>query len=310
MRVERIHELIGKTPVVRLQKMHPHDGVSIWLKLEWFNPGGSVKDRIALNMIEGAEREGLIRPGDTLIEPTSGNTGIGLALVAAAKGYRLIIVMPDTLSIERRKILRGYGAQLILTDGSQGMKKAIEVARNLQEQHGYFMPMQFDNLHNPAIHHQATAEEIIADFEHLDVFVAGVGTGGTITGAGQRLKAHYPRLSIKAVEPEDSAILSGKAPGSHKIQGIGAGFIPRILDTTIYDEILTVSNDEAFMTARALATQEGIFAGISTGANVAAALRVARRLKAGQILTVSPSNAERYLSTALFEHLDDTQKKG
>lgn len=301
MRVERIHELIGNTPVVKLQNLPAQGSASVWLKLEWFNPGGSVKDRIARNMIEGAEREGHIKPGDTIIEPTSGNTGIGLALVAAAKGYRLIIVMPDTLSIERRKILRGYGAELILTDGAQGMKKAIAVAQELQTKHGYFMPMQFDNPHNPAIHYQTTADEIIADFKQLDVFVAGVGTGGTITGVGQRLKAHYPKLSVKAVEPEDSAVLSGKEPGSHKIQGIGAGFIPNILDTTIYDEVLTVSNEEAFKTARDLAAQEGIFAGISTGANVAAALRLAKRLKTGHILTVSPSNAERYLSTALFD---------
>ncbi len=297
-----IHELIGNTPVVRLSSLTKGMRPKVYLKLEWFNPGGSVKDRIALSMIEDAEKSGHLTPGSTIIEPTSGNTGIGLALIAASKGYKLVIVMPDTVSIERRKILRGYGASLLLTDGEKGMKGAIATAQSLKEKHGYFMPMQFDNPANPAIHEKTTAQEIINDFETLDYFVAGVGTGGTLTGVGKRLIAHYPSISIKAVEPAQSAVLSGKAPGPHKIQGIGAGFVPNILDTTVYNDIIRVSDEEAFETARRLAKEEGIFAGISTGANVAAALKIARSLCGDvNILTVSPSNAERYLSTQLFE---------
>lgn len=297
-----IHDLIGNTPVVRLSSLTKGMRPKVYLKLEWFNPGGSVKDRIALSMIEDAEKSNHLTPGSTIIEPTSGNTGIGLALIAASKGYKLVIVMPDTVSVERRKILRGYGARLILTDGEKGMKGAIATAQSLKEKHGYFMPMQFDNPANPAIHEKTTAQEIINDFETLDYFVAGVGTGGTLTGVGKRLIAHYPSISIKAVEPDQSAVLSGKAPGPHKIQGIGAGFVPNILDTTVYNDIIRVSDEEAFETARRLAKEEGIFAGISTGANVAAALKIARSLCGDvNILTVSPSNAERYLSTQLFE---------
>ncbi len=296
----QIHELIGNTPVVKLNRI-TKTNQNVYLKLEWYNPGGSVKDRIALSMIEAAEKEGKITPGDTIIEPTSGNTGIGLALVCASKGYHLIITMPDTLSIERRKILQGYGAQLLLTDGTKGMKAAIEKAKTLSEEHGYFMPMQFDNANNPKIHHEQTSLEIINDFESLNHFVAGVGTGGTITGVGSKLKNHYNNISIHAVEPEDSAVLSGKAPGPHKIQGIGAGFVPHILDTNIYDVVHTISNDDALKMARRLAQEEGIFAGISTGANVAAALKVAEKHPEDSVLTVSPSNGERYLSTDLFK---------
>jgi len=297
-----IHELIGNTPIVKLNKITKDIDASLYLKLEWFNPGGSVKDRIALSMLESAEKENLIKPGDTIIEPTSGNTGIGLALMAASKGYKLIITMPDTLSIERQKILKGYGAELILTDGTKGMNEAIAVATNLAKKYGYFMPMQFENLNNPKIHMETTAKEIIKDFETLDAFVVGVGTGGTITGTGSILKDHYPNISIKAVEPIASNVLSGGQPGPHKIQGIGAGFVPKILNTSIYDEVLEVNDEEAFDMAHKLAKVEGLFVGISTGANVAAALKVAKRLKKGQnVLTISPSNAERYLSTALFE---------
>ncbi len=302
MIVNKMHQLIGNTPVVKLNRLTKDLKANVYVKLEWFNPGGSIKDRIAKSMIEAAEHEGLLKKGDTIIEPTSGNTGIGLAMVAASKGYKLIITMPDTLSVERQKILKGYGAELILTDGSKGMKAAIEQAKALSEKHGYFMPMQFDNINNPKAHMHYTAKEIINDFETLDYFVVGIGTGGTITGAGSILKEHYKDLSIKAVEPSDSAVLSNQSPGPHKIQGIGAGFIPSILDQSIYDEVITITNEEAFEMARTLAKEEGIFAGISTGANVKAALKVAKQLnKEATILTVSPSNAERYLSTDLFK---------
>ncbi|MFW5913519.1 MAG: cysteine synthase A [Bacillota bacterium] len=302
MPYQGIHELIGNTPIVKLNKITDGLKSDIYLKLEWYNPGGSVKDRIALNMIEDAEEKGLIKPGDTIIEPTSGNTGIGLALVAASKGYRLIVTMPDSLSIERRKILKGYGAEPILTDGKKGMKESIRKAKALAEEHGYFMPMQFDNPANPEAHQKTTAKEIMRSFKTLDAFVAGVDTGGTLSGVGTSLKKHYDQIQIVAVEPEDSAVLSGSEPGPHKIQGIGAGFIPSVLDTSLIDTIETIGNEEAMETARKLAKEEGLFVGISTGANVAAALKIARRSKAGStILTVSPSNAERYLSTDLFK---------
>ncbi|MFU8785929.1 MAG: cysteine synthase A [Candidatus Izemoplasmataceae bacterium] len=302
MIVNHIHELIGNTPIVKLNKLTKGLSASIYLKLEWFNPGGSVKDRIALSMIDAAIEEGLLKDGMTIIEPTSGNTGIGLALVAAAKGFPLIITMPDTLSIERRKILEGYGAKLILTDGTKGMKEAIRIAKELADENNYFMPMQFDNINNPKIHMRTTAEEIKSDFNSLDYLVVGVGTGGTITGTGSILKSHYKNLTITAVEPKDSPILSGGSPGPHKIQGIGAGFIPNILDTSIYSDVITITNDEAFETARRLAKEEGLFVGISTGANVAAALKIAHSINEPvTILTFSPSNAERYLSTDLFK---------
>lgn len=304
MKVNHIYDLIGKTPVVKLSHLTKDLESDVYVKLEWFNPGGSVKDRIAKSMIEAAEKEGLLKQGQTIIEPTSGNTGIGLALVAAAKGYPLIITMPDTLSIERRKILEGYGAKLILTDGKKGMKEAIKIAENLAKENNYFMPMQFDNLNNPKAHMHTTALEIIEDFDHLDYLVVGVGTGGTITGTGTILKDHYKNLKITAVEPKDSAVLSGKDPGPHKIQGIGAGFIPNILDQSIYTDVITVSNDEAFETARLLAKKEGLFVGISSGANVCAALKIAKTIKEPlTILTFSPSNAERYLSTELFKDI-------
>jgi len=297
-----IHDTIGNTPIVKLNRIAKDLKSDIYLKLEWFNPGGSVKDRIAKEMIEEAEKKGEIKPGDTIIEPTSGNTGIGLALVCASKGYNLIVTMPDTLSIERQKILKGYGAKLILTDGKKGMKASIETAEVLAEKHGYFMPMQFSNPANPNAHRKNTALEIIEDFASLDAFIAGVGTGGTLTGVGETLKSHYDTIDIVAVEPDDSAILSGSAPGPHKIQGIGAGFVPEVLNTELYSAILRVTNEEAFETARLLAMKEGLFVGISTGANVAAAIKYAKANEnVKTILTVSPSNAERYLSTDLFK---------
>ncbi len=300
MILDHIHETIGNTPTVKLNRLGEDLAADIYLKLEWFNPGGSVKDRIALSMIEAAEADGRLAPGDTLIEPTSGNTGIGLAMVAASKGYRLVITMPDTVSTERRQIMKAHGAELVLTDGAKGMKGAIERANILKEAHGYFMPMQFDNPANPKIHARTTAEEILADFTDLDAFVAGVGTGGTITGVGERLKASYQDVEVVAVEPAAAPVLSGGDPGPHKLQGIGAGFIPTILNTDIYDRVLSVDHEDAFRTARRLAEEEGVLAGISTGANVFAALQVARR-RGGTVLTISPSNGERYLSTELFD---------
>ncbi len=298
-----VYDMIGNTPIIKLNKLTETQQADIYLKLEWYNPGGSVKDRIAFNMIVEAEKEGILKSGDTIIEPTSGNTGIGIAMIGAAKGYKTILTMPDSLSIERRKILTGYGAELILTPASEGMKGSIKIAEELVEKHGYFMPMQFKNLNNPKAHMKTTAQEIIQDLPDLNHFVAGVGTGGTITGVGKILKEYNQNVIINAVEPKGSSVLSGNSPGPHKIQGIGAGFIPEILDTEVYDSIIQVDDDEAFEMARKLAKSQGLFVGISTGANVAAALKIAENVnKEKKILTVSPSNAERYLSTELFNN--------
>jgi cysteine synthase len=302
-----ITELIGNTPLVRLNKVAAGLGAEVLVKLEFQNPGGSVKDRIALNMIAAAESAGLIGPNTILIEPTSGNTGIGLAMVAAAKGYRCTLVMPDTMSIERRKLLRAFGAELILTPGNEGMRGAIRLATEMTASDSrYFMPQQFENPANPEIHRRTTAEEIWRDTDgKLDIFVAGVGTGGTITGVGQVLKPRLPGLRIVAVEPADSPVLSGGKPGQHKIQGIGAGFIPGVMDMSLVDEIVKVTNDEALATARRLPVEEGILVGISSGAAIYAALEVARRPgSAGtRIVVIAPSYGERYLSTALFADL-------
>jgi cysteine synthase A len=275
----------------------------VYLKLEFMNPGSSVKDRIALAMIEAAEQDGNLKEGDTIVEPTSGNTGIGLAMVAAAKGYKTVLVMPDTMSLERRNLLRAYGAELVLTPGPEGMKGAIAKAEELSKENGYFMPQQFENQANPEVHRRTTGKEILAQFpDGLDGFVSGIGTGGTITGAGEVLKEKYPDIKIYAVEPTDSPILSGGKPGPHKIQGIGAGFVPGTLSTDIYDEVLTVTNDEAFEYARRAAREEGILGGISSGAAISAALKVAKKLGKGKkVLAVIPSNGERYLSTALYK---------
>jgi cysteine synthase A len=302
-----ITETIGDTPLVRLDRLVKQKGLSaeILLKLEFFNPISSVKDRIGVNMIDAMEADGTLKPGGTLIEPTSGNTGIALAFVAAARGYRLILVMPETMSLERRKMLAFLGAQLELTPGPQGMKGAIARAEELKREiPGAIIPQQFQNPHNPEIHRQTTAEEIWNDTAgQLDVFISAVGTGGTITGVGEVLKPRLPNLKVIAVEPEDSPVLSGGQPGPHKIQGIGAGFVPDILDRSVIDEVLTVSNQTAFDTARLLARTEGIPGGISTGANVAAALEVAARpgMEGKRIVTVACSFAERYISSALFE---------
>ena len=304
--VQSITELIGDTPLVRLNRLVPEDSAEIYVKLEYQNPGASVKDRIAISMIEVAEEQGLIKPGDTIIEPTSGNTGIGLALVAAAKGYKAILVMPETMSIERRNLLRAYGAELVLTPGSEGMNGAVRKAEELvKENPSYFLPQQFKNQANVKVHRETTGPEIVEAIQahdgKLDAFVAGIGTGGTISGTGEVLKKHFPDIEIFAVEPSASPILSGGAPGPHKIQGIGANFIPEILNRDIYDEIITIDNDDAFEYARRAAKEEGILCGISSGAAIYAALQVAKKLGKGKrVVAIVPSNGERYLSTPLF----------
>jgi len=304
-----ITETIGNTPLVRLNRLPKENGVDaeILLKLEFFNPISSVKDRIGVSMIDAMEASGRIERGATLIEPTSGNTGIALAFVAAARGYRLILVMPETMSVERRKMLAYLGAELELTPGPQGMKGAIARAEELlKEIPGSVIPQQFKNPANPEIHRRTTAEEIWNDTNgQFDAFVAGVGTGGTITGVAQVIKPRLPDMKVFAVEPEDSPVLSGGQPGPHKIQGIGAGFVPDVLDRSLIDGVITIGNQTAFDMARQLAKLEGIPGGISTGANVAAALEIAARpeFKGKRIITVAPSFAERYLSTALFEGL-------
>lgn len=308
--VQSVTELIGDTPLVRLNRVVPEGSAEVYVKLEFQNPGASVKDRIAISMIEAAEAEGRLKPGDTIIEPTSGNTGIGLAMVAAAKGYKAILVMPETMSLERRNLLRAYGAQLVLTPGAEGMKGAIKRAEEiLAENPGYFMPQQFKNQANVKIHIETTGPEIVEAINNhdgkLDAFVAGIGTGGTITGAGKVLREHFPHIKIYAVEPAASPVLSGGKPGPHKIQGIGAGFVPDILNTSIYDAVIPVENDDAFATARRVAREEGILGGISSGAAIFAALKVAKELGPGKrVVAVVPSNGERYLSTPLYQFED------
>jgi len=300
-----ITELIGRTPLVRLNRIARGVEATVLGKLESMNPAGSVKDRIGLAMIEAAERDGKITPGlSVIVEPTSGNTGIALAFVCAAKGYRLILTMPETMSVERRSLLRAYGAELVLTPGTEGMRGAIETANRIAaETEGAFVPQQFDNPANPEVHRRTTAEEIWEDTGgEIDVLVAAIGTGGSITGVGEVLRERRPGLRTVAVEPEDSPVLSGGPPGPHKIQGIGAGFVPKVLNTSVYDEVITCSADDAFETARRLAREEGILVGISAGANVWAALQVAGRPEnAGRtIVTFLCDTGERYLTTALF----------
>lgn len=300
---ENIAGIIGQTPIVKLKQEENTESADIYVKLEFMNPGSSVKDRIALAMIEAAEEQGALKTGDTIIEPTSGNTGIGLAMVAAAKGYKLVVVMPDTMSQERRNLLRAYGATLILTPGADGMKGAIKKAEQLKEENGYFMPQQFSNEANPEVHARTTGKEIVEQMsDGLDAFISGIGTGGTITGAGKVLKEHFKDVKIYAVEPEDSPVLSGGNPGPHKIQGLGAGFVPEILNTEIYDEVIKISNKKAFATSRELAKSDGILGGISAGAAVAAARKVAKQLGKGKkVLAIFPDNGERYLSTPLYQ---------
>jgi cysteine synthase len=297
-------ELIGQTPVVRLNRLVGRDDAEVWAKLESFNLGGSVKDRICLAMVEAAERDGRLKPGDTIIEPTSGNTGIGLALVAAVKGYGLVLTMPDTMSEERRSLLAAYGARLVLTPDTRGMHGAIAKAQELVHQNPrYFMPQQFSNRANPEIHHSTTGPELAEQLERIDAFVAGVGTGGTITGVGRYLRERFDgRPLIVAIEPKSSPVLSGGEPGFHKIQGIGAGFVPENLDTRIYDEIIAVGDEEATLYSRRLAREEGLLVGISSGAACCAALQIAKRLGRGKIVaTVFCDTGERYLTTDLFQ---------
>lgn len=301
---QNITELVGNTPIVKLNRIVPEGAADVYVKLEAFNPGSSVKDRIALAMIEAAEAAGTIKPGDTIVEPTSGNTGIGLAWVGSAKGYNVIIVMPETMSIERRKIIQAYGAELVLTPGSEGMKGAIAKAEEIVAERGAFLPLQFNNPANPAIHESTTGVEIVNAFgpTGLDAFVSGVGTGGTVSGVSHTLKKANSAIKIYAVEADESAILSGEKPGPHKIQGISAGFIPETLDTKSYDGIVRVSSDDAILTGRSIGAKEGFLAGISSGAAIHAAIEVAKELGAGKkVLAILPDNGERYLSTALYD---------
>lgn len=300
-------ELIGRTPLLEVKRVEEKHSLQarLLVKLEYFNPAGSVKDRIGLAMIRDAEERGLIKPGATLIEPTSGNTGIGLASVAASRGYKLILTMPETMSVERRNILKAYGAQVVLTDGSKGMSGAIAKAKELVEEiPGAFLPGQFDNPANPRAHYETTGPEIWEDTDgQVDYFLAGVGTGGTLTGTGRYLKEKNPNLKLIAIEPATSPVLSEGHGGSHKIQGIGAGFVPKVLDTKLYDEIITVDNEKPFETAKELAHLEGILVGISSGAALYAALQVAQRPEAEgkTIVALLPDSGDRYYSTALFE---------
>lgn len=297
-----VSDLVGQTPIVKLNRLVEENSAEVYLKLEYMNPGSSVKDRIALAMIEAAEDAGTLKEGDTIIEPTSGNTGIGLAMIAAAKGYKSVLVMPETMSMERRNLLRAYGADLVLTPGPEGMGGAIRKAEELAKENGYFMPQQFKNEANPEVHRRTTGKEIVEQMDQLDGFVSGIGTGGTITGAGSVLREKFENIKIYAVEPTDSPVLSGGKPGPHKIQGIGAGFIPDILNTGIYDEVIQVTNDQAFEYARRAAKEEGILGGISSGAAIFAALKVAKELGKGKkVLAIIPSNGERYLSTPLYQ---------
>ena len=305
--VENITQIIGNTPVVKLRNVVDEDAADIYVKLEYQNPGGSVKDRIALAMIEKAEKEGKIKPGDTIVEPTSGNTGIGLAFVCAAKGYKAVFTMPETMSSERRNLLKAYGAELVLTPGSEAMKGAIKKAKELKEKHGYFEPQQFENPANPEVHALTTGPELVEQFEgkQIDAFLAGVGTGGTLSGVGKVLKEKYPNVEIVAIEPEGSPVLSGGEPGPHKLQGLGAGFVPDTLNTNIYDSIIKVGNETAMETSRRVAKEEGILAGISSGAAIYAAIEKAKELGKGKtVVTVLPSNGERYLSTPLYSFDD------
>jgi cysteine synthase A len=306
---DNVTELIGNTPLVRLRRISKESGADVVAKLEFANPGGSVKDRIGLAMIEAAEREGKIKPDTVILEPTSGNTGIALALVCAARGYKCTLVMPETMSKERRMLLKAYGADLVLTSGSEGMPGAIRKAEEMAaaDEH-YFVPQQFENPANPEVHRRTTAEEIWRDSDgKVDVIVAGIGTGGTITGIGEVIKEHKPDARCVGVEPDGSPVLSGGQRGPHALQGIGAGFVPKVLNTKIYDEIVRVTNDDAFASARRVAREEGLLVGISSGAAIWAAEQVARQAenRGKMIVVIVPSNGERYLSTALFADLAD-----
>jgi cysteine synthase A len=306
-RVEHVYELIGHTPVVRLNRIVPEDAAAVYVKLESANPGGSVKDRIALSIIEDAEAKGLLKPGQTILEATSGNTGIGLALVAAAKGYRIILVMPDTMTLERRSLLKAYGAELLLTPGAEGMKGAVEKAEALAaaEPGTYFLARQFENPANPAVHRRTTALELLEQVPELDAFVAGVGTGGTVTGVGEVLAERKPGVLVVAVEPETSPLLTKGVAGPNKIQGIGANFVPPVLNRSAYQRVEDVSFEDALATARLLTRKEALFSGISTGAIVHAAIKVAKELGKGKtVVAVLCDTGERYLSHPLYAEID------
>ena len=302
-------QLVGNTPLVRINKLNEGSGATVLAKLEFYNPANSVKDRIGVSIIDAAERDGALKPGGTIVEATSGNTGIALAFVGAARGYKVVLTMPETMSKERRALLRAYGAELVLTPGPEGMKGAVEAANKIAEERpGSVLARQFANAANPEVHRNTTAEEIWADTDgEIDIFVAGIGTGGTITGVGEVLKARKPGVQIIAVEPAESPILNGGQPGPHKIQGLGANFVPEILNTEIYDEVIDIDSETAIATARAAARQEGLLVGISSGAAIAAAVQVAKRPEnAGKtIVTVIPSFGERYLSSILYADLMD-----
>ncbi|KXT74013.1 Cysteine synthase [Streptococcus sp. DD10] len=299
-----ITELIGQTPIVKLNRLVPEDAAEVYVKLEAFNPGSSVKDRIALSMIEKAEADGLLKEGDTIVEATSGNTGIGLSWVGAAKGYKVVIVMPETMSVERRKIIQAYGAELVLTPGSEGMKGAIAKAQAIAAERNGFLPLQFNNPANPEVHERTTGQEILEAFgtDGLDAFVAGVGTGGTVSGVSHALKQANTDIKVYAVEADESAILSGEKPGPHKIQGISAGFIPDTLDTDSYDGVIRVTSEQALQLGRNIGGAEGFLVGISSAASIYGAIELAKKLGKGKkVLALTPDNGERYLSTALYE---------
>lgn len=295
-------ELVGNTPILKVNNLIGEDAAEVYVKLEKFNPGGSVKDRAALGMIERAEQEGILKPGDVIVEPTSGNTGVAIAMIGRLKGYKVIITMPETMSKERRDAIRAYGAELVLTEGAKGMKGAIDKAEELVVEHGYFMPQQFLNRANPEKHYETTAVEILNDIPDLDAFVAGVGTGGTISGIGKKIRELKSDVHIIAVEPSKSQVLSGGQPGPHKIQGIGAGFVPEIYDKDVVSEVIPVSDENAFATAKEYASNEGILVGISTGAALYAGIEVAKKLGKGKkVLVIAPDGGEKYFSTGLYE---------
>ena len=300
---DKVLDLIGGTPILKVNKLIKEENIAdVYVKLEKFNPGGSVKDRAALGMIEKAEKEGKLKPGTVIVEPTSGNTGIGLAFVGKQKGYKVIIVMPETMSKERRDLIKAFGAELVLTEGAKGMKGAIEKAIEIGSEDGYFIPQQFENIANPEKHYATTAEEIYKDIPDLDAIVAGVGSGGTIVGVSKNLKKKNPQIKAYAVEPDSSPVLSGGTPGSHKIQGIGAGFVPGIYDAEAVDEVIRVKDEDAFKTAKAFADEEGILVGISSGAAIYGAIELAKKLGKGKkVLAVAPDGGEKYISMGLYD---------
>ncbi|WP_299995003.1 cysteine synthase A [uncultured Clostridium sp.] len=295
-------ELIGKTPILKVRNMISEDSADVYVKLEKFNLGGSIKDRAALGMIERAEKDGVLKEGSVIVEPTSGNTGIALAMIGRVKGYKVIIVMPETMSKERRDLIKAYGAELVLTEGAKGMRGAIERATQMVNEHGYFMPQQFENIANPEKHYETTAEEIYEDINDLDVFVAGVGTGGTITGIGKKLKEKINGIEIVAVEPSNSQVIAGNKPGAHKIQGIGAGFVPQNYNGEYVDKVIAVSDDNAIKTAVDFSKNEGVLVGISSGAAIYAAMEIAKRIGKGKkVLAIAPDGGEKYISMGIYE---------